>query len=68
MTLLRRTPVLANAISALRHAPKWKGVLAFNEFDLTPVALRAVPWETKPSGRGWTDQEDRLTADWLQRN
>lgn len=61
-------PILANAISALRHAPAWKGVLAFNEFDLTPVALRAVPWETTPSGRSWTDQEDRLTADWLQRN
>lgn len=61
-------PVLANAISALRYAPEWKGVLAFNEFDLMPMAVRATPWAQNVSGQCWTDQEDRLTADWLQRN
>jgi hypothetical protein len=33
-------PVLANAISALRHSPEWQGVLAFNEFLLTSMAIR----------------------------
>jgi predicted P-loop ATPase len=61
-------PVLANAISALRYAPEWKDVLAFNEFDLMPTAIRATPWSHTAVGQSWTDQEDRLTADWLQRN
>jgi predicted P-loop ATPase len=59
-------PVLANAIAALRHAPEWQGVLAFNEFELTPMALRPSPWGLV-SGAIWTDHEDRLTAEWLQR-
>lgn len=61
-------PVLANAITALRYASEWKGVLAFNEFDLTPMMMRAAPWGLSTSGHSWTDQEDRLTADWLQRH
>jgi hypothetical protein len=28
----RILPVLANAIAALRHAPQWGGVLAFNDY------------------------------------
>jgi predicted P-loop ATPase len=60
-------PVLANAITALRHAPEWNGVLAFNEFELSPSILRPTPWSATAGG-SWTDQEDRLTADWLQRN
>lgn len=61
-------PVLANAIAALRYAPEWKGVLAFNEFELTPMMMRAAPWGLSTAGHSWTDQEDRLAADWLQRN
>lgn len=61
-------PVLANAIAALRYAPEWKGVLAFNEFDLTPMTMRAAPWGFSTDGHSWTDQEDRLTAEWLQRH
>ena len=59
-------PVLANAITALRHAPEWKGVLAFDEFALSPIALRPAPWGPVPNGT-WSDQEDRLATDWLQR-
>jgi predicted P-loop ATPase len=58
--------VLANAIAALRHSPEWKGVLAFDEFALTPIPLRPAPWGPSPLGT-WSDQEDRLTTDWLQR-
>ena len=62
-------PVLANAITALRHAPEWKGVLAFNEFDLSPIAIRTTPWGALPdTNNAWTDHEDRLTAEWLQRH
>ena len=60
-------PVLANAIVALRAAPEWAGVLAFDEFELQPTTLRSVPWGG-PAKQRWSDQEDRLTAEWLQRH
>jgi predicted P-loop ATPase len=61
----RILPVLANAIAALRHAPEWGGVLAFNEFAFGTVALKPTPWGIVPRGE-WTDHEDRLAAEWLQ--
>src|SRR5215831_2046127 len=62
----RILPVLANAIAALRNAPDWGGVLAFNEFAFGTVALKPAPWGIVPKGE-WTDHEDRLAADWLQK-
>jgi len=62
----RILPVLANAIAALRHAPEWGGVLAFNEFAYGTVALKPTPWGIVPRGE-WTDHEDRLAAEWLQK-
>ena len=62
----RILPVLANAIAAFRHAPEWGGVLAFNEFALGTVALKTTPWGIVSKGE-WTDHEDRLAAEWLQR-
>jgi predicted P-loop ATPase len=59
-------PILANAITALRQAPEWFGVLGFNEFSLGTVALRSAPWGEPKPGVEWTDHEDRLTANWLQ--
>ena len=58
--------VLANAITALRLAPEWDGVLGFNEFSTCTVTLKPPPWTTEGSRSDWTDHEDRLTADWLQ--
>ena len=37
-------PILANAMTALRFAPEWCDVLAFNEFSLETVALKPPPW------------------------
>lgn len=59
-------PILANAITALRSAPEWAGVLGFNLFSLGTVALKPAPWATSASCAEWTDHEDRLAADWLQ--
>ena len=66
MTTDRGMPkaVLANAITALRLAPKWQGVLAFDEFSHATVAVAPLPWGSTTVE--WTDQEDRLTANWLQ--
>ena len=58
-------PILANAITALREAPEWEGVLAFNEFSLGTVMLKPAPWSGAKPG-DWTDHEDRMTANWLQ--
>jgi hypothetical protein len=67
----RILPVLvANAIAAFRHAPEWGGVLAFNEFGFGTVVLKPAPWGIAqgivPKGE-WTDHENRLAAEWLQR-
>lgn len=62
----RILPVLANAIAAFRHAPECGGVLAFNEFGFGTVVLKPAPWGVVPKGE-WTDHEDRLAAEWLQR-
>ncbi len=59
-------PILANAITALRMAPEWAGVLAFNEFSLGTVAVKPAPWYGAQVGGEWTDHEDRLAANWLQ--
>jgi predicted P-loop ATPase len=59
-------PILANAITALRCAPEFSGVLGFNEFSLGIVMLKPAPWDGAQVNSEWTDHEDRLTADWLQ--
>jgi Virulence-associated protein E len=50
--------VLANAILALRKAPDWQAVLAFDEFALASMAMRPPPW---------TDRDDALATEWMQR-
>jgi predicted P-loop ATPase len=55
--------VLANANIALRSAPEWMEVLAFDEFSSHVTTTRSTPWGF--AGK-WTDQEDRLLTDWLQ--
>lgn len=55
--------ILLNALLALREAPEWKGTLAFDEFGRKAAARRKTPWGA--TVREWTDNEDRLTAEWL---
>jgi predicted P-loop ATPase len=60
-------PVLANAITALRGAPEWAGVLAYNEFAHFTVLQKAAPW-MKPDAEvpaDWTPNHDTLTTEWL---
>jgi predicted P-loop ATPase len=61
-------PILANAIATLRHAFEWKGVLGFDDFAIAATMLKPAPWPGAAAGAKWTDHEDRLAADWLQRN
>lgn len=58
--------LLANAMTALRHAPEWDSVFAFNEFSQKVVTHRPTPWE-KQVGSRWADADDSLATEWLQR-
>ena len=67
-----KTPraLLANALTALRRAPEWVGVLAYDEFAGRVMAMQPPPWiatngEWKP--RPWEDADDTLAAEWLHR-
>lgn len=58
--------LLANCCMALRHAPEWQGVLAYDEFALrVAIRRRPTPWGAGTAAP-WTDSQDRLTAEWLQ--
>jgi predicted P-loop ATPase len=63
-------PLLANALTALRQAPEWQGVLAYDEFGLVTMLMRPPPWRKHMDNNWtpqlWTDRDDALTADWLQ--
>ena len=62
-------PVLANAITALRGAPEWDGVLWHNSFATTTVARKPPPWAGRPKtweDTPWADRDDALVANWLQ--
>jgi len=63
-------PVLANAITALREASEWDGVLWHNEFATATVARKAPPWITDKAAwedTPWSDRDDFLVTDWMQR-
>jgi predicted P-loop ATPase len=57
-------PLLANALTPLRGAAGWQDVLAYSEFD-AGIYVRKTPPIGPVSGE-WSDQEDRLTVEWLQ--
>ena len=63
-------PLLRNAIIALRGAPEWQGVLAYDEFALTTMAMKPPPWlkarDNAWQPRAWADHDDVLATDWLQ--
>jgi predicted P-loop ATPase len=64
-------PLLANAIVALREAPAWFGVLAYDEFSMETIVDAAPPWDFKTVAwvsRAWSSHDDLLTAEWLQHN
>jgi predicted P-loop ATPase/DNA primase len=60
-------PALANVITALRSAPEWAGVLAYNEFAHFTVLQKPAPWATAEAEvpAEWTPNDDTLTTEWL---
>jgi predicted P-loop ATPase len=63
-------PLLANAITALRDAPAWQGVLAYDQFALETVVSDAPPWHMglQWTSRAWSSHDDLPSTEWLQRN
>jgi predicted P-loop ATPase len=62
--------LLANATLALREAPEWAGVLAFNQLKLTIEIASPPPWAHRNGAwiqRAWSDNDDVRCAEWLQR-
>jgi predicted P-loop ATPase len=63
-------PILANAMIALREAPAWFGVFAFNEFSGQATLVVAPPWEMNRAQwdqRPVTPHDDLLITEWLQK-
>jgi predicted P-loop ATPase len=60
-------PILSNLILFLRHHPKWKGILAFDEFSARVVIRKRLPWGEDAPGAQWTDHHESLIRVWFQR-
>jgi predicted P-loop ATPase len=58
--------LLANACTALRSAPEWEGVLAYNEFSFSVTTTRETCYGAR-AGSIWNDHDDRLATEWMQR-
>ena len=58
---------LANAILILREAPKWRGVLAYDEFKACVVIRKRPPWGDESLDSPWIDHHDSLCRVWFQR-
>jgi predicted P-loop ATPase len=58
---------LANLILILRHAPKWRGVLSYDEFSARTVIKKRPPWGEETPEAPWIDHHDSLTRVWFQR-
>jgi predicted P-loop ATPase len=59
-------PNLANLILILRKAPKWEGVIAYDEFDVRVVIRKRPPWGEETADMPWTDHHETRTMVWFQ--
>lgn len=61
--------LFVNALIALRRAPVWNGVLAFDSFHNRIHLRRKAPWmKHVPTDRQWMAPYDALVCNWLQEN
>jgi predicted P-loop ATPase len=68
-------PLLINAALALREAPEWQGVLAYNDFAKRTELMRPPPWDAAQHldvstwvSRIWTAHDDLQANEWLQQH
>jgi hypothetical protein len=69
MTNAKGAPLgnLANVLHALRNAPEWRDVLAYDEFNVRVVTHRPPPWSNHTVSQ-WADHEDTLATMWFQQH
>jgi putative DNA primase/helicase len=56
---------LRNALFALRKAPEWKGVLAYDTFAAKVITVKPPPWGG-PTVDPWADEQDTRACEWMQ--
>lgn len=59
------TKNLANACHFLRHHPEIRGRFAFDEFSLSVIVRKPLPWSDE-TDRDWTDLDDLCAAELAQ--
>ena len=57
--------ILRNVLYALRNAPEWHGVLAYDEFAARAITRKPPPWSDQTAER-WTDYHDARACEWFQ--
>lgn len=58
---------IENAVIILRHDPKLKGCLAFNEMDHNIVTLKNLPWREAKGASQWIDADDAALRYYMER-
>lgn len=62
---------MPNAITILRNDPRWRGVIAYDEFGEEVVTLSDPPWHAYDSGGSelgpWTDEDTTRICSWFLR-
>ncbi|WP_321473020.1 VapE domain-containing protein [uncultured Paludibaculum sp.] len=58
--------LLCNAVVALTHSDEWRGVLAYDEMAMRPLAVTDPPIEGVERGVHWGDDEAIKVNVWLQ--
>jgi predicted P-loop ATPase len=56
---------LRNVLFALRNAPEWQGVLAYDAFAAQVITLKPPPWGDRRV-EGWADEHDSHACEWIQ--
>ena len=56
---------LRNVLHALRNAPEWQGVLAYDEFSARAITTNPPPWSNQTVEQ-WRDYEDSRAIEWFQ--
>jgi predicted P-loop ATPase len=56
---------LRNVLYALRNAPEWHGVLAYDEFSARAITRKPPPWSDQTVDR-WADYHDARACEWFQ--
>ena len=56
---------LRNVLYALRNAPEWQGVLAYDEFAARAITRKPPPWSDQAVER-WMDYHDARGCEWFE--